>query len=100
MYFLNFFLYYVAWFSQTKYIVIVTKKGSTKNLNMMSPGAGVLVLGRCHISHVVKMHSSLLPGIDQTNYVYRNDDQGRVYQNCKLEPPGQGILARAWPYVI
>ena len=82
----------MAWFSQTKYIVIVTKKGSTKNLNMMSPGAGVLVLGRCHISHVVKMHSSLLPGIDHTNYVYRYDDQGRVYQNCKLEPPGQGIL--------
>ena len=71
----NLLLYYVTWFSQTKYIVIMTKKGSTKNLNMMSPGAGVLVLGRCHISHVVKMHSSLLPGIDQTNYVYRNDDQ-------------------------
>ena len=26
-------------------------------------------------------------GLDQTNYVYRNDDQGRVYQNCKCHDP-------------
>ena len=50
-------------------------------LNEM-PGAGVLVLRCGHISHIVKMHyffnnlSSLLPVIDQTNYVYSIDDQG------------------------
>ena len=42
----------------------------------MTPGAGVFVLGCGHISHIVKMHYffknlfSLLPLIDQTNYVY------------------------------
>ena len=60
------------------YIVMMTKKGSTKIVTFMIPGAGVLVLGCGHVSHipVVKMHlfveksSSLLPVIDQTNYVY------------------------------
>ena len=46
------------------------------------------------------MHSSsLLPGIDQTNQVCSNDDQGRVYQYCKLhDPRGRGSCARAWSY--
>ena len=67
---------------------MMTKEGSTKIVNFMTPGAGVLVLGRDHISHIVKMHyffknlSSLFPVRDQTNYVYSIDDQGRVYQNC------------------
>ena len=40
----------------------------------MTPGAGVRVLGRDHISYIVKMHclffkksSTLVLGIDQTN---------------------------------
>ena len=33
---------------------MMTKK--TKILNFMTPGAGVLVLGRGNISHIVKMH--------------------------------------------
>ena len=41
---------------QTKYVVTFTKEGSTKIVNFMTPGAGVLVLGRGHISHIVKMH--------------------------------------------
>ena len=43
----------------------------------MMPGAGVLVLGCGHESHIVRMDyyfflksSSLLLGIDQTNYKY------------------------------
>ena len=36
---------------QTKYIVFMTKKGSTKFVNFVTPGAGVLMLGRGHISH-------------------------------------------------
>ena len=57
---------------------MMTKDGSTKIVNFMTPGAGVFVLGRDHISHVVKMRylnlfffksSFLLPGIDQTNQV-------------------------------
>ena len=59
---------------------MMTKEGSTKIVNFMTPGAGVLVLGRGHISHIVKMHyfflksSSLLPSINQTNEIYDNDD--------------------------
>ena len=34
----------------------MTKKGSTQIVNFMNPRAGVLVLGRGHISHIVKMH--------------------------------------------
>ena len=57
MYFLkNLFLYLGAWFRQTKYIVMMTKEGSTKIVFFMTPRAGVLVLGHGHISQIVKMH--------------------------------------------
>ena len=47
---------------------MMTKEDSTKTINFMTPGAGVVVLGRGHISRIGKMHySSLLPGLDQTN---------------------------------
>ena len=35
---------------------MMTKEGSTKIINFMTPGAGVLALGCGHISHIVKMH--------------------------------------------
>ena len=57
-FFKNLLLYPSAWFRQTKYIVMMTKEGSTKIVNFMTPGAGVLVLGHGHISHIVKMHYS------------------------------------------
>ena len=58
MYFLeNLLLYFGAWFRQTKYVVMMTKEGCTKIVNLMTPGAGVLVQGHGHISHVVKMHN-------------------------------------------
>ena len=51
----------------------------------MTPGAGVLGLRHGHIIHIVKMHYFFkLAGINQKNYVYSNDDQGRAYQNCKF----------------
>ena len=28
----------------------------------------------------------------QTNYIYSNDDQGMVYQNCNFHDPGAGVL--------
>lgn len=36
----------------------------------------------------------LLVGFDETNYlhVYRNERQGRAYQNCKFMTPGTGVL--------
>ena len=63
---------------------MMTKEGSIKIVNFMIPGTGVLALGCGHISKIVKRHyffkksSSVLPGIDHTNLVYSNDNQGRV----------------------
>ena len=34
----------------------MTKDGSTKSVNSMTPGVGVLLLERDHISHIEKMH--------------------------------------------
>ena len=34
---------------------MMTWEGSTKVVNFMIPEAGVIVLRRCHLSHVVKM---------------------------------------------
>ena len=34
----------------------MTKEGSTKIVTFMTPGTEVLVLGRAHISHIVKIH--------------------------------------------
>ena len=34
----------------------MTKEGSTEIVNGITPGAGVLVLGQGHISHIVKLH--------------------------------------------
>ena len=49
-------LFSQAWIGQTKYVVMMNKEGSTKIVNLMTPGAGILVLGFGHISHIVKMH--------------------------------------------
>ena len=37
---------------------MMSKEGSTKIVNFMTPGARVLVLGCGHISHIVKMNYS------------------------------------------
>ena len=56
-FFNNLLLYSHAGIDQTtKYVVMMTKEGFTKIINFMTPGAGVLVLGRGHISHIVKLH--------------------------------------------
>ena len=39
---------------------MMTKEESTKIVNFMTPGTGVLVLGRGHISDIVKMYYLLL----------------------------------------
>ena len=38
------------------YIVMMTNKGSTKIVDFMTPGTGVIVQRRGHICHVMKMH--------------------------------------------
>ena len=49
-------LYSHAQNRQTYYTVMMTEEGSTKIVNFVTPGTGVLVLGCGHISHMVKMH--------------------------------------------
>ena len=56
LYFFKNILYSKALIRQTKYVVMMTKEGSTKIINFMTPGAGDLVLGCGHIRHIVKMH--------------------------------------------
>ena len=42
-----------AWIIQIKYIVIMTKERSTKFVNLITPGAGVPLLGR---NRCLKLH--------------------------------------------
>ena len=53
---------------------MILKEGSTKIVNSMTTGAGILVKGTGHISRIVKMYyflkDSLLPKIKQTNYIH------------------------------
>ena len=54
-------------FRHIKYIVILVKEGSTKHVNIMTPGVGVLLLD---MAIYVKMHyfpKNLPLNIDQTN---------------------------------
>ena len=53
-FFKNPLLYSQLKIRQTMYIpvVLMTKEGSTKIVNFMTPGAGVLMLGHGHISHL------------------------------------------------
>ena len=55
-FFKNLLLYSQAQNRKTKYIVMITKEGSTKIVNFMTSGADVFVLGCVHVSYVVKMH--------------------------------------------
>ena len=55
---------------------MMTKEGSTKIVSFMTPGAGILVIGCGHLSHIVKMHYFLKnillyyqAYIRQTNYI-------------------------------
>ena len=71
---------------------MMTKEGATKIVNFMTPGLGVLVLGRGHISHIVKLYyffkNILLYSqaqIRQTKYIVMMPKEGRtkiVYFIC------------------
>ena len=54
MYFSKNPLYAWAWIRKTKCIVMMTREGSTKIVNFVTPGAGVFVPGRGHISYRMK----------------------------------------------
>ena len=94
-YFLKYFLIISqAKIKQTKYIVMMTKEGYTKIVNVMIPGTGVFMLGCGHISHIVKMHyffKNLLFNsqalIRQTKYVVMMTKEGSIkivnFQTCR-----------------
>ena len=98
MYFLkNLLLYSQALIRQTKYVVMMTKEGSTKIVKFMTPGVGVSYARAWPYKSYSKLHyffkkSSLFPGIDQTNQVCRNDDQGRATKIVNFMTPGAGVL--------
>ena len=85
---------------------MMTKEGSAKIVNFMTPRAGDRSCARVwpyksysENALFLEKSSSLFPGKDQTNQVCSSDDQGRVYQNCKFhDPSGRGSCARVWPY--
>ena len=70
----------------------VTKKRSTKSVNFITQGTKVLVVGHDHLSFIKMLHffkksSRSLLRIDQVNWVDRDEELGRVYQNCKFYDP-------------
>ena len=69
----------------------------------MTPRAGVLVLGRGHISHIVKMHyffknflHYFKALIRQTKYIVMMTKEGST--KIVNDPRGRNSFARAWPY--
>ena len=77
---------------------MMTKEGSTKIVNFMTPRAGVLMLGCGHISHIVKMHyffKNLLlyfqAQIRQTKGIVMMSEE-RYTKVVKCMTPGQAFL--------
>ena len=59
----------------------MTKDGSTKTVNSMTPEAGIIILGCEHISNTEKVHYiKLSKSTSAKHYVYATDDQNMVYQ--------------------
>ena len=84
---------------------MLTKEGSTKIVNFMTLGAGVLVLGCGHISHLMKIHyffTNLLlysgAWFRQTKCIVMMTKEGST-KIVNFMTPGAGVLvARVWPY--
>ena len=96
--FKNRLLYSQAQIRQTKYIVMLTKEGSTKIVSFMSPGSVVLVMGHGHISHIVKMHYSLKilhlyfqAMFRKTKYIVMLTKEGSI-KIVSFMSPGSGVL--------
>ena len=65
----------------------MTKEGSTKTVNFITPVACNFVIWSGHNDHVV---SNVLLGIDQRNLVNSNYYQGRVYKIVNVITLGLG----------
>ena len=62
---------------------MMTMEGSTKIVNFMTPGAGVLMLGRDHISHYSEdvLYSTLLIYSTMIAIVLRDYDAAFLYHH-------------------
>ena len=92
-FFKNLPLYSGAWSIQTKCIVVMTKEGSTKIFNFMTPRAGVL-LGCVHKSYIVKMYyffKKSSPMEQKIKYIVMMSKEGST-KIVNLMTPGTGVL--------
>ena len=85
---------------------MMTKEGSTKIVNFTTPGAGVLVLGCGHLSHIVKMHyffKNLLlysqAYIRQTKYIVLINKEGST-KIVTFTTPGAGVLVLGCGHIV
>ena len=77
---------------------MMTEEGSTKFVNFMTPGLGVLVPGRGHISHIVKLHYFIInlllysqAHIRQTKFVVMMTKEGSI-KIVNFMTPGAGFF--------
>ena len=86
-------LLYSGGMVQINYMVMKTKEGSTKIVNFITPGAGVLKLERGLVSHILKVHYCLKVFFS-TPWQRLNElsDQGRVYQIVNIMTRETGVL--------
>ena len=105
-FFKNLLLYSQAQIRQTEGIVMMSKEGSNKIVNFMTPKAGILVLGWGQISHMVKMHYfcnnlHLFPQtlIRQTDRIVMMTKEGstKIVNNMT---PGAGVLVHGRGHIV
>ena len=80
---------------------MMTKEGSTKFVNFMTPRAGALVLGCGHISHIVIIHYFFKNLLLYSHAYFRQTKYIHVVMMTKEGPtkvvtfmtPGAGVLA-------
>ena len=75
----------------------MNKEGSTKTVTFMTPGAGlfcwVVPIKDIYLMCIIPLKcSSLLPGIDETNNVYSNDDNESSNKIVTFMTPGAWVL--------
>ncbi|XP_078328372.1 uncharacterized protein LOC111102747 isoform X2 [Crassostrea virginica] len=78
-----------AWIRYTKYVEMMTNEGSTKIVNFMTPGAGVLVPG-C-IDRQIKSIVMMRAWIRYTKYVEMMTNEGST-KIVNFMTPGAGVL--------
>ena len=83
IYFLKIPLYSVAWSIQTTCIVMKTKEGSTRIVNFITPGVGVLVVWHVHTSYIVKIRYYTPP--NEVAGVY-SDPYIRLFVRSSVRP--------------